>query len=108
MNVQKLYSGTNLTNRILTNKRLLHGLEKISEHGVSFTNTTSLLMTVGLRPLAIYLTPDTEKENKQYAMSNSIGSGLIKFALVESVALPLETLIKHIDENPKNSSNPKP
>lgn len=107
MNVQKLYSGTNLTNRILTNKRLLHGLEKISEHGVSFTNTTSLLMTVGLRPLAIYLTPDTEKENKQYAMSNSIGSGLIKFALVESVALPLETLIKHIDENPKKFLKPE-
>lgn len=107
MNVQKLYSGTDLTNRILTNKKLLRGLERISEHGVSFTNTASLLMTVGLRPLAIHFTPDTEKENKQYAMSNSIGSGIIKFALVESVALPLETLIKHIDKNPDKFLKPE-
>lgn len=108
MNIQKLYTtGTNLTDRILTNKKLLHGLEKISEHGVSFTNTTSLLMTAGIRPLAIYFTPNVEEENKQYAMSNSIGSGLIKFALVESVALPLEAVVKNIDNNPDKFLKPE-
>lgn len=102
MNVHKLYAaGTNLTNKILTNKTVLQGLEKVSDHGATFTNLTTLAMTVGVRPLAIHLTPDVEKENKQYAMSNSIGSGLIKFALVESVALPLETVVKNIDNNPE-------
>jgi len=101
MNVQKLYTtGINFSEKILTNKTLLRSLEKISEHGVSFTNTTSLIMTAGIRPLAIHITPDVEEENKQYAMSNSIGSGLIKFALVEAVALPLEAVVKNIDDNP--------
>ncbi len=108
MNIPKISSiGTNFSNKLLTNKKLLRGLEKISEHGATFSNLTMLAMTVGLRPLAIYLTPDVEKENKQYAMSNSIGSGLIKFALVESVALPLETLVKNIDKNPEKFLKPE-
>lgn len=108
MNVQKIIpSGKNLTSKILTNKKLLRGLEKLSEHGGSFAAGTSLLMTVGVRPLVIHLTPDVEKENKQYAMANSIGSGLIKFAIVESVALPLEMLVKKIDDNPEKFLKPQ-
>jgi hypothetical protein len=59
-------------------------------------------MSVAVRPLAIMTTPDTEKENKQYAASNSICSGLIKFALVEAIALPIENAVKKIDKNPEN------
>ena len=90
-----------LANKILTNKTVLKGLEKISEHGTSFAAGTSLVMSLGVRPLAIMATPDTEKENKQYAASNSICSGLIKFALVEAVALPIENAVKKIDKNPE-------
>ena len=92
----------NFTNRILTNKTFLKCLEKVSEHSTSVAAGTSLLMSVTLRPLAIMTTPDTEKENKQYAASNSICSGLIKFALVEAVALPIENAVKKIDKNPEN------
>jgi hypothetical protein len=76
-------------------------LEKVSEHSTSVAAGTSLLMSVTLRPLAIMTTPDTEKENKQYAASNSICSGIIKFALVEAVALPIENAVKKIDKNPE-------
>lgn len=101
MNVQKLgKTSTNLSTRILKNKTLLKSLEKISDHGTSFSATTSLLLSLGLRPLAIFSTPDTEKENKQYAAANSISSGLIKFGIVESIALPIEYAIKNIDKNP--------
>ena len=86
--------------RILNNRFVLKGLEKISEHGTSFLAGASLLMSTTLRPAAISLTPDTEKENKQYAMANSISSGLMKFAIIESVALPVESAIKRIDKNP--------
>ena len=34
-------------------------------------------------------------------MSNSIASGIIKFGMVESVALPVEYIVKKIDENPE-------
>ncbi|MBR1424879.1 hypothetical protein IJ579_04885 [bacterium] len=91
--------------RILSNKALLKGLEKISEHGTSFQAVTSLLMSLSVRPFAIYSTPDTEKENRQYAVSNSICSGLMKFAMVEAVALPVENAIKAIDKNPQKYIN---
>lgn len=94
-----------LTNKILTNKTFLKCLEKVSDHGTSFSAGTSLIMSLSLRPLAIMITPDTEKENKQYAASNSICSGLIKFALVEAVALPIENAVKKIDKNPEKYLN---
>ena len=86
---------------MLNNKILLKGLEKISEHGTSFAAGTSLVMALGVRPLAILSTPNTEKENKQYASTNSICSGLIKFGLVEAIALPVENAVKKIDQNPQ-------
>lgn len=96
-----------ISNRIFKNKYVLKGLEKISEHGTSFAAGTSLLLSLSLRPLAIMNTPDTEKENKQYAASNSICSGLIKFAMVEAVALPVENAIKKIDKNPQKYLKPE-
>ena len=91
----------NISTKILKNKRVLGTLEKISEHGISVSAGASLLMSVGVRPLAVWITPDTEKENKQYAMANSICSGLVKFGIIETIALPVELAIKKIDKNPK-------
>ena len=79
-------AGINYTGKLLKNKRVLKCLEKISEHGTSFSAGTSLLLSLTLRPISIFSTPDTEKENKQYAAANSICSGLIKFGMVEAVA----------------------
>lgn len=93
-------NNSNFTTRLLKNKTLLKSLEKISEHGTSFSAGTSLLMSLSVRLLAIHSTPDVEKENKQYAMSNSICSGLIKFGMVEAIALPIEKAVKNIDNNP--------
>ena len=100
MNIQKI-TQNNITTRILKNKHVLKGLEKISEHGTTFAAGTSLFMSLTVRPLAIFATPDTEKENKQYAAANSICSGLIKFGMVEAVALPIEYAVKNIDKNPE-------
>lgn len=89
----------------MNNKVLLKSLEKISEHGTSFAATTSLVMSLGVRPLAIASTPDVEKENKQYAIANSLCSGIVKFGLVEAVALPVENAVKKIDEKPHKYLN---
>lgn len=94
-----------ITNSILKNQTFLKCLEKVSEHGTSFGAGASLLFSSTIRPLSIYITPDTEKENKQYAMSNSICSGLVKFGMVEAVALPIENAIKKIDKNPEKYLN---
>lgn len=93
----------------LNNKFLLKGLEKISEHGMTVGAGTSLVMSLGVRPLAIHATPDVEKENKQYAIANSVCSGIIKFGMVEALALPIENAVKKIDKNPRKylKNNPK-
>lgn len=107
MQVNKISrDNTNFTG-LLNNKILLKGLEKVSEHGTSFAAGTSLLMSLGVRPFAILATPDVEKENKQYACANSICSGLIKFAMIEAVALPIENAVKNIDKNPKKYLKPE-
>lgn len=92
---------------LLNNRMLLRGLEKISEHGTSFSAGTSLVMSLTMRPLAIFSTPDVEKENKQYACANSICSGLVKFAMVEAIALPIENAVKNIDKKPEKFLKPQ-
>ncbi len=106
MSIQKItQNSTKIPSRLLKNKYLLKSLEKISEHGTSFTATTSLVMALTVRPLAIFSTPNVEKENKQYAAANSICSGLVKFAMVEAIALPIEAAVKNIDKNPNKFLN---
>lgn len=104
MAIQKI-NPNSFSTKLLKNKRVLSTLEKISDHGTSFSNGTSLVMSLAVRPISIFATPNTEKENKQYAAANSICSGIIKFGIVEAVALPIETAIKHIDKNPQNFLN---
>lgn len=91
---------------VLNNKLLLKSLEKVSEHGTSFAAGTSLVMSLTVRPLAIFATPNVEKENKQYASASSIGSGLIKFGMVEAIALPIENAVKKIDRNAEKYLKP--
>ncbi len=87
---------------IWTNKAVLKGLETISDHSASFIAATSLAMAAGIRPLSIAASPNVKKENKQHAIANSVTSGLIKFAMVEAIAIPIEKAIKKIDRNPQN------
>ncbi len=83
------------------NKILLKGLEKISDHGASFAAGVSFACAVGLRPLAISLTPKAKKENKDYACANSVASGLMKLLIAEGIAIPIENAISHIEKNPE-------
>lgn len=93
-------SNLNIVPRVLKNQYVLNGLEKISKHPTSFSAGLSLGMAGIVRPLAIAATPNTEKENKQYAITNSISSAIVKFLMVEMIALPVELAIKKIDNNP--------
>ncbi len=104
MKINKINSTQNFKG-MMTNKLVLGSLEKISDHGTSFIAGTTLLMASVVRPFVISKTPDVEKENKKYAMANSIASGLVKFAMVEALALPVENAVKKIDKNPQNYLN---
>ena len=91
---------------LMNNKLFLNSLEKISEHGTTFTAGVSLVMPLTIRPIAILSTPNVEKENKQYACANSICSGLIKFGMLSAIALPIENAVKKIDKNPEHFLKP--
>ncbi len=86
---------------LMTNKYVLSGLEHIANHGTTFAASTSFIMAAAVRPAVIALTPKVDKENKQYSMTNSIASGIIKFALTEAAALPVENAVKNIDKTPE-------
>lgn len=85
---------------LANNKHALNCLEQISDHGATFIAATSAIMAIGVKPVAIALTPKVEKENKEYAATNAMASGLIKFLMVEAIALPIENGLKKINENP--------
>lgn len=103
--IMKISSNSNINKQsykgLWNNKAVLKGLETISEHSTSFIAATTLTMSAGVRPVAIALTPDTDKKTKQYATTNAIASGLIKFALVEAIAIPIENAVKKIDKTPE-------
>ena len=91
----------------LNNKLLLKGLEIAANHPASFIAGTTLLMSSIIRPIAIAHTPKTDKENKKYAIADSVSSGLIKFGITELVALPVENAINNINKNPEKFLNSK-
>lgn len=97
----RIVNNNNQTNfkGCLSNKYLLRSLETVANHGGSFTAVTSFAMSFGLRPMAIKATPGVDKENKRYASTSSQASALMKLAVVESVALPVEMAIKQIDKS---------
>ncbi|MBQ8634803.1 hypothetical protein IJX73_01940 [bacterium] len=78
----------------------LKALETISDHSTSFAAGVSFASALILRPLAISLTPKTDKENKKILTSESVSSAIAKFAMVEMVALPIERAVKNIDKKP--------
>lgn len=92
---------------VLNNGILLKGLETVANHPATFATGTSLAMALTVRPIAIMSTPNVKKENKKYAAANSIASGLMKFAMVEAVALPIEKAICKTDKNPEKFLKPK-
>lgn len=86
---------------IYNNKILKKGLEFAANNGALFVATTSLVLSTVARPLAIMATPDTDKENKQYAASKSIASSAVGYLTMLIFSLPLAKAIKKIDENPQ-------
>jgi len=86
---------------LMTNKHILNGLEHIADHGTTFVAAATLVMAAGVRPFVTAHAPGVDKENREYSAANSIASGVIKFAMTEAVALPVENAVKEIDNAPE-------
>ena len=64
-------------------------------------------MASGVRPFLISKTPDIDEENKKYSIANSVASGIIKFAMAEAIAIPVENSLKKINNSPEKYLNSK-
>ena len=89
----------------LNNKFVLSALEKISDNSASFCAMSAVGASLLLRPLAISLTPNVKKENKNHSIAKSVSSGLIKLASTLVITLPVENAIKNIEKTPDKFLN---
>ncbi|MBR6126130.1 hypothetical protein IKQ21_00430 [bacterium] len=85
---------------LYANKALKRGLEFAADNGALFAASAAVGFSLA-RPLAIWLTPKTDKENRELAAAKSITSSLIGFILMLGLSLPLSKSIKNIDKNPE-------
>lgn len=82
-------------------KVLKKGLELASDNGALFAATTTLTLSLGVRPTVILATPNTDKENKKMAFTKSVASSFTGFLLMLVLSKPLSKSIKNIDKNPE-------
>src|SRR5574344_1644210 len=69
----------------MKSKFLLKSLEKTSENSALVSAGTTLGLSLIARPLAILLTPNSKKKDKQFAASKSIASSLINLGLTKKL-----------------------
>ena len=81
-------------------KSLKKGLEFVADNGALFASATSLTLATVARPIAIYSTPKTDKENKKLACAKSISSSAVGFLLMLGASLPVSKSIKKINNSP--------
>ena len=87
---------------IYNNSYFKKGLEFAADNGSLFVASTALALSTVARPIAIMLTPNTDKKNKEYAASKSIASSAIGYSMMLIASLPLAKAIKKIDKHPEN------
>ena len=89
---------------VYTNKAVKKGLELAADNGSLFS-AGAILGFSAIRPISIWLTPKTEKEDRMLAISKSIISSTIGFLLMLGISLPVAGGIKKIDKNPEKYLN---
>lgn len=89
-----------LRTNLYKSKLLKRGLEFAADNGALFGAGVSLACATVVRPLTIYATPKTDKENRKLACAKSLASSAVGFGLMCGVSLPLSNSIKKIDKTP--------
>ena len=82
------------------NRYLLKGLEFAANNGALFVAGTTLTLSTIIRPLSIWATPKTDKENKKLALVKSLASSAGGYLLIMAASIPMARNVKKIDKNP--------
>jgi len=89
-----------LMGNIYKNNVLKKGFEFAADNGALFSAGTALTLSTVARPIAIYSTPKTDKENRKIACAKSFASTLVGFGLMLGATLPISSSIKKINKTP--------
>lgn len=84
---------------IYTSPIIKKGLEFAADNGSLFAAGTTLALSLGVRPISILATPNTDVENKKYAFVKSFVSSIIGYILMLAVSKPVANKIADIDKN---------
>jgi len=87
---------------LYTNKIVKKSLEFAADNGALFAASATVGYSLVARPAAIWLTPDTDKENRKLALAKSLSSSFTGFVLMLLASKPIANSIKKIDKNPDN------
>lgn len=85
---------------LYNNKILLRGLKCAQENGSLFSARTALALSLVARPVAIFSTPKTDKENKKIACVKSIASSIAGYFIMLVASKPVADAVKKIDKQP--------
>ena len=88
-------------NGICKNKVLKKGLEFAASDSGRFAATTTLAFSMFVRPVSIWLTPKTDKENKKVACAKSIASSSMDYLLTLGLITPVANSIGKINRHPE-------
>ena len=86
---------------VYTNRTLKKGLEFAADYSAIFAASASVAFSA-IRPAVIWLTPDTDKENREIACAKSLSSSFAGLGIMLCASLPLSNAIKKIDKYPSN------
>lgn len=91
---------------VYNSKLLKKGLKFAADNSALFSASMSLVFQTVARPAAILATPDTDKENKKYAVAKSFASSAAGYLLMVGASLPVANAVKKIDKNPEKFLKP--
>ena len=95
-----------LGNSIYKSKIVKKGLEFAADKGALFGAGASFAFSTVARPIAIYSTPKTEKENRELACAKSFASSVVGLGIMTAVSLPISNSVKKIDSEPEKYLKP--
>lgn len=87
-------------NGLYNSRYLKKGLEMASNNGVLFSSVACVTLSSIVRPIAVLMTPNAKKEDKQYTCARSITSGILGFGITMAITTPI---IKAVDNITKNT-----
>ena len=85
---------------VYTNKALKKTFEFASKKPALTAASASVGFSL-LRPFSIWLTPNTDAENRKLACAKSVTSSLLNFGLMLGISYPIDNAIKKIDNSPE-------